>query len=85
MNFFQPLQGAKILHSGHLAHFCCSATKFGSVNGFGAWSVLRDLDELWSTFQGGQIFDSRYFAQFFLEGDIPGRIVAKSTEVSKVK
>jgi len=39
------------------------------LEGVGAWQVLRDFGELWSTFPGAQIFDSRYLEHFLSEGD----------------
>jgi len=43
--------------------------KFGTMMGIGAQEVLRDFGEVWSTFPGAQIFDSRYLAHFLTEGD----------------
>jgi len=43
--------------------------KCGSIRGIGALQVLRDFGELWSTFQGAQIFASEYLAHFLSDHD----------------
>jgi len=47
VNFGPRLPGAQIFDNGYLAHFCRSATKFGSVRGIGVCQVLRNFGELW--------------------------------------
>ena len=37
---------------------CWSATKFGSIKDVGVWHVLRESDELCSTFWGALIFEN---------------------------
>jgi len=39
------------------------------VRGTGAYHVLRDFGELWSTFSGAQFFDSGYLGHFLSYGD----------------
>jgi len=43
--------------------------KFGAMTGIGASHVIKDFGELWCTFPGAQVFDSRYLAHFLSERD----------------
>ena len=43
--------------------------KFGTMRGIGAWQMLTEFAELWSTFPEAQIFDSGYLAHFLSQLD----------------